>query len=459
MKYFVTSKISDNMRKTPEGFLVCIGVPIARTGMQEYGEDETPVESDDNGMVQIMRDEKEVFRPETLASFEGKPFTLGHPDDMVNPENWKDLAHGTIQNIRRGEGQFNDSLIADILVTSADAIRRIENGVREVSCGYDAEYIQTGIGKGKQTNIIGNHLALVSEARAGSAYAIKDHKGVIKMGLKEAKTKAKAMLAKAHDEAMKLITTAEEDEDEEETVVVKKKRTTDEAPPWADALMKSCNDVMTQISSMSQPSVMGDEEKAEKEKADKEAKDKAAKDADPMQKVMDALDAMGKRLDALEGGKSDDSDPDDMMGDEDPDMMGDEDPDDDDDSTGDEDKTIVGDEKSKMEILAPGLKGTGKDARVKALKKAYTTKDGKAAIDTLTGGKEPKYDSPAIVDMVFNAAAELLKSKRSSSFARTRQGATVKDGHADSMGGAGAGKTADEINKINEEFHAKQRSH
>ena len=50
MKYFVTSKISDNIRKTPEGYLVCIGVPIGRTGVQEYGEDETPIDPDENGV-------------------------------------------------------------------------------------------------------------------------------------------------------------------------------------------------------------------------------------------------------------------------------------------------------------------------------------------------------------------------------------------------------------------------
>ena len=195
------------MRKTPEGFLVCIGVPIARTGEQEYGDGETPIEVEDGGTAMIQRDDKEVFRPETIASFEGKPFTIGHPDDFVTPDNWSRLAHGTIQNVRRGEGEYKDSMIADILVTSAEAIRKIEMGIREVSCGYDAEYIQTGVGKGKQTNIVGNHLALVEEGRAGSDYAIKDHKGVqMKKGLAD---KIKKIFGKAQDEALKAATADE----------------------------------------------------------------------------------------------------------------------------------------------------------------------------------------------------------------------------------------------------------
>lgn len=270
------------------------------------------------------------------------------------------------------------------------------------------------------------------------------------MGLKDAKEKAKAVITKAHDEAMKILGGATEDEDDEEEVVVvkKKKRTADEAPPWADALMNTCKDVMTQIANMGQPSVMGDKDDPAAEKKD----DKKVDDADPMMKVMDALDAINSRLDALEG-KGKDGDPDDMVDDEDPDMVDDAD---EEEESGD--AAIVGDEKSKIEILAPGFKGTGKDARAKALKKAYATKDGKAVIDTLTGGKEPAYDKAEVVDMVFNAAAELLKAKRSNSFARSRQGATVKDGHVDSMEGAGAGKTAEEINAINEK-HWNQRSH
>ena len=148
MKYFVKARISENISETPEGFLVCIGVPIARTGIQIYGPGETPLDYQ-NGEVAIDRPEKEVFRPETLASFEGKPITVTHPEEFVNPENWKQLAVGTMQNVRRGEGDFKDSLIADLLITDRVAIELVKNGLREVSCGYTADYEQEEPGIGK----------------------------------------------------------------------------------------------------------------------------------------------------------------------------------------------------------------------------------------------------------------------------------------------------------------------
>jgi hypothetical protein len=73
---FYASKISENMSETPEGYLLCVGVPIGRLGELEYAEGETPLETKD-GRVTVTRDEAELFSPETIASFEGKPVTIG----------------------------------------------------------------------------------------------------------------------------------------------------------------------------------------------------------------------------------------------------------------------------------------------------------------------------------------------------------------------------------------------
>src|SRR4051812_19813956 len=99
MKFYTTSKISEHIHETPEGYLVCVGVPIARTGEMEYGPGETPLESGPDGKVIISRDPDEVFRLQTMASFEGKAVTIMHPTEFVSPENWKELAKGSIQNI------------------------------------------------------------------------------------------------------------------------------------------------------------------------------------------------------------------------------------------------------------------------------------------------------------------------------------------------------------------------
>jgi hypothetical protein len=180
MIYYGT-KLSDNITETPEGFLVCHDVIIARTGMQEYAASEVPVESKDGAMIQIHRSKDEVLRTETLASFEGKPVTANHPEGFVTPDNWNDLAMGFTTNIRAVEDGEDGYIMADLMITNKDAIIAVRDGLREVSCGYEADYTDNGDGTGAQKGILGNHVALVPRGRCGSQCAIKDsqskHKG------------------------------------------------------------------------------------------------------------------------------------------------------------------------------------------------------------------------------------------------------------------------------------------
>ncbi|OQC73046.1 MAG: hypothetical protein BWX45_00704 [Deltaproteobacteria bacterium ADurb.Bin002] len=174
MMYYITEQLSEHIGETPEGFLLCRDVPLTRTGVFEYTASEVPVEASFDGTVKIQRDEDEVFAENTIASFEGKPVTINHPEGMVTPENWSELAHGVVQNVRRGDGEQADLLLGDILITTEKGIELVKSGLREVSCGYDAQYEQIEKGKGKQREIIGNHVALVTKGRAGSRCTIQD---------------------------------------------------------------------------------------------------------------------------------------------------------------------------------------------------------------------------------------------------------------------------------------------
>ena len=115
MHYYGT-RLSENIsRREPEGYLLCLNVPVARTGTQEYLPEElglpprtasggnlvggnltrnkqapqcgaAPIESAElspgpPGLVSVLRPEAEVFSPETIASFEGMPVTNDHPPD------------------------------------------------------------------------------------------------------------------------------------------------------------------------------------------------------------------------------------------------------------------------------------------------------------------------------------------------------------------------------------------
>ena len=176
MNFFTTEQLSDNMSKTPEGFLLCRDVAIARTGVQIYGPYETPVPLGNDARVKIIRDEAEVFRKETVDSFAGKPVVDGHPVeyDEVNPSNWKKLSIGVVLNPQRGTGDRSNLLVADLLITDAAAIEDVLSGKREVSCGYDAKYEVLEPGLARQRFIVGNHVALVDKARCGAVCSIQD---------------------------------------------------------------------------------------------------------------------------------------------------------------------------------------------------------------------------------------------------------------------------------------------
>lgn len=443
MKYFVTGKISENIRETPEGFLICIGVPIARTGEMIYADGELAGIEAKDGKVTISRSEKEVFRPETMASFEGKAITIGHPVDFVSPVNWKSLAVGVMQNVRRGADDFLDSLMADLLITDSLAISLVKNGLRELSCGYEANFTQTGDGTGEQSLILGNHLALVQQGRAGSSYAINDHKGVTNMKLTD---KIKSIFQKAQDEAMELAKDADEKEEKKaegkDADAEEKKKEESKDQGAYDELVKMCKDLGEKIDAMGKskdqaesPAKGGSGEKEEK------AKDDESEGEVSLEERLKKLElAVSQMLEKKAGDE-------DKVDDEDMDDEGEEIAEDE-----EMDGEMVGDEASRVEILAPGLSAKGKDFKKKALTTAYATKEGKRVIDAFTGGKAPVLDSAEKVDSLFVAASELLKITRAKELSKTK----TTDSDAGESTSQKGPMTAEELNAKNEQFYKRK---
>jgi len=173
MMYFA-DRISDNISKRePEGYLICVNVPIARSGTQQYLQDEIGQRGEST--VTVYRPEEEVFSKATMASFEGMPVTNDHPDaeEGVTVDNVQYLSKGHCQNVRRGTGKDKDLLIADLVITDQDTIQAILDGKREISCGYNYELHEED-GKMVQRQIRGNHIAIVDKGRAGKRVCIKD---------------------------------------------------------------------------------------------------------------------------------------------------------------------------------------------------------------------------------------------------------------------------------------------
>lgn len=173
MHYYGT-RLSENIsRREPEGYLLCLNVPVARTGTQDYLPEELGLPPG-SSFIPVLRPETEVFSPETIASFEGMPVTNDHPPEGVDTSNIRALQKGHAHNVRRGSGEESDLLLADLIITDPHLINLIlEDGKREISCGYTYELCEEN-GQYTQRKIRGNHVAVVDAGRAGPRVSIKD---------------------------------------------------------------------------------------------------------------------------------------------------------------------------------------------------------------------------------------------------------------------------------------------
>ncbi|EKS9914909.1 DUF2213 domain-containing protein [Burkholderia multivorans] len=430
MRFFTPEILGPKQSLTPSGFLVCHDVPIARTGEMLYGAGEVPVEPGPDGIVRISRTPDEVFRPETIASFEGAAVTMDHPDDFVGPSNWNDLAVGTVMNVRRGTGIEDDLLLADLMITNQGAIDEVRAGLREVSCGYEAGYEQVGPGRGVQREIIGNHVALVERGRCGPRCAIGDKEPEMKT--KDSKTSRRpawldrlmtAMRAKDADGVEEALEEGQKAMDEESEEEREKREATERDGKTADALAALAKTVKALDRKVSRLAAR-DAEREQETKDDDEEDDEADATNDTI------IEAEPSRRVSEEG----------------VDLY-----------TGDSARQIA----ARAEILAPGVKLPTLDGlktkdraaalckcQRRALDQAYETDAGRAAIAPFLGRRAPDFDAmPAqVVDAIFTGAAELMRAKNNAGASSGK--VSTRD--------FGKVKTIADINEQNRKFWAGQ---
>lgn len=150
---------------TPEGYIRAKAI-VTRAGVFKYA-------NADGTERKELRLPDDVFDDNALSTIRLIPVTNGHPQEkLVTAENSKRLAVGFTGDSVEQKGDY---VIANFVVTDADAVRAIkENGRRELSLGYTVDLVEeSGNFDGedydfRQTNIRYNHLALVDTARAGS---------------------------------------------------------------------------------------------------------------------------------------------------------------------------------------------------------------------------------------------------------------------------------------------------
>lgn len=369
---------------TPEGYLLCEGVRIARTGPMLYRHEEMPeLEPNPNGqMLVVDRDEDVLFAPETLLSAAGKPVSNEHPGEMVTPVTFQGVSCGVMLNPRRGEGIEASYMVADLLITEPGAIEDVrKKRKREVSLGYDAEVEQISPGHGRQTKVTINHVALVKQGRAGPNCAIQDEEPVMakkpRTFIDRIRTAIKAKDEAAIEQELNAAQEAmDDDEGDPQTLVIKIEQAPAAAATTPDPVI-----------------------------------DEADPTEERFKKIEGALETIAAAVAKLAAPA-------------DPDPVIDESPDGDelDEEKKEVEKTAVSDAIAKAEILAPGIRlpkfdsanpAIGSritDLRRESLKVALTDSAKKVHVEAVMGGRDLAKMRPSQVAVVFDAAAALAKA-------------------------------------------------
>jgi len=145
---------------TDENFLIDHPI-VTSVGVFEY-------KNSDGSTRRELRLPEEVFAEKSLNSYRGKPIIITHDAGYVDKDNVNEAQIGTILSAGYRDG---DNVKAEIVIHDTDAMK--QSGLRELSLGYNLRLDDTpGEWNGEpydaiQRDIVINHLALVSNARAG----------------------------------------------------------------------------------------------------------------------------------------------------------------------------------------------------------------------------------------------------------------------------------------------------
>lgn len=178
---FIDTVPVGQVTETKEGYLVATS-KVARTGVQLYYAYECGDAAKEAGfapddIVRVYRHEDQVFADSVLKTITRIPITIGHPDEFVDANNWKDLAKGEVGDRVTRDG---DWLVVNPMIKDSEAIQLAKTSHKELSLGYNAKITPARDGVDADFEMVDlqiNHLALTPKARAGDSARIGDSWG------------------------------------------------------------------------------------------------------------------------------------------------------------------------------------------------------------------------------------------------------------------------------------------
>jgi hypothetical protein len=161
------------------GFLLVKGCPISSFGIFDYGAGQLGLPGDPNRIVKVFRPESAVNDPAAIESFKNVPFIVDHTmlsgfegdDDGVAAPEDKGVDGVLTSNVYYQAPW----MLGDLKIYSRKAQRYLASGKKDLSLGYSCDFELTpGVWNGQayevvQTNLRGNHIALVDEGRVPGA--------------------------------------------------------------------------------------------------------------------------------------------------------------------------------------------------------------------------------------------------------------------------------------------------
>lgn len=161
------------------GWFEIKGNPLSKVGIYEYsGAQIGAPAADASKIFKVYRPAEELSSPETIESFKLIPFIDDH---TMLGEGFTSTDDRPVSGVLGEDIYFEgDTLYGNPKVFSKALAHNIKNGKTELSCGYRCRYeFTSGTWNGQDYDVIqrtirGNHLALVDEGRMGPEVSILD---------------------------------------------------------------------------------------------------------------------------------------------------------------------------------------------------------------------------------------------------------------------------------------------